>query len=100
MLTCYDLQETTSTFFTAALASKRQPASQTSDNSVTDEGSSSRTNILLSQTGTGNNSADGRPSTNHEIVQENSCSESAVKVNSAPLFGTFGKVLIILLALH
>ena len=65
----------------AALASKKQPASGTSDGTSSEEGSSSRTNELSSPAAAQNYSPEVGPSVNPEIVEENNHLECASEVN-------------------
>ncbi|XP_027117279.1 plant UBX domain-containing protein 11-like isoform X1 [Coffea arabica] len=71
------IQETTATYLSAALASKKQPASGTSDGTSSEEGSSSRTNELSSPAAPQNYSPEVGPSVNPEIVEENNHLECA-----------------------
>ncbi|CDP16563.1 unnamed protein product [Coffea canephora] len=71
------IQETTATYLSAALASKKQPASGTSDGTSSEEGSSSRTNELSSPAAAQNYSPEVGPSVNPEIVEENNHLECA-----------------------
>lgn len=65
---------------TAALASKKQPASGTSDGTLVEEGSSSMTNVLSSTTNMQNDSQEVGPSATYEIMEESNHLDHASKV--------------------
>ncbi|KAL3506660.1 hypothetical protein ACH5RR_032042 [Cinchona calisaya] len=66
------IQETTATYLTAALASKKEPASGASDGTLSEQGSSSRTSVLSSPTNMHNDSPEIGPSATDEILEESS----------------------------
>lgn len=77
------IQETTATFLTAALASKEQPASATSNNALAEEGSSSLTNSTFSQSDTPNNPADIGLPMNSDMIHDKNYIESSGKESNS-----------------
>lgn len=72
---------------TAALASKEQNTSATSDNTLGEEGSSSVTNDTFSQSDTPNNPANIGQPMNSDTIHDKNYIESSGKVKFSPFVG-------------